>query len=186
MSTRNPDQIKDWWQATPGAAVAIKTAGYFEEGSGLFVLSFGGPDAERKLGALEKRWGRLPETLTARSKDGIDLYFQAPKMPFHVHTRPIRSEEGGKYYLYGAFWGVVAPPGLPEDRKIWANDLDPAEPPEWLAELLETWAPPMAAASAKASALALQRTKATKKPGQVVINARRFFLGPADAPHRRR
>src|SRR5262245_34987969 len=56
-ATTDQAMIERWWGRTPDANVAVATG----PGSGIFVLDIDGPEGERSLAELERRYGPLPE-----------------------------------------------------------------------------------------------------------------------------
>jgi hypothetical protein len=68
-ATRDPEQIRAWWDLDPNFNVAIATGAV----SGIFVVDADGPDAERELQRLE-----LPATVEATTARGRHLYFKYP------------------------------------------------------------------------------------------------------------
>ncbi len=106
-ATRNPDQIRAWWEAMPDANVAIATG----EGSGLFVLDIDQKQGRTLEDAIEALPGKLPDNLpTVRTGGGgLQYFFAFPK------GRNL-SISGGKLGLgidtRGNGGYVVAPPSL--------------------------------------------------------------------------
>jgi hypothetical protein len=73
-ATRDHVQIDRWWKRWPDAGVAIVTGSK----SGVFVLDVDGENGEESLEALERKYGKLPDTREARSGRGRHLYFVPP------------------------------------------------------------------------------------------------------------
>jgi hypothetical protein len=71
-ATRDPAQIRAWWELDPNFNVAVATGAV----SKIFVVDADGPDAERELQRLE-----LPTTVEAITARGRHFYFKYPGTP---------------------------------------------------------------------------------------------------------
>jgi Bifunctional DNA primase/polymerase, N-terminal/Primase C terminal 1 (PriCT-1) len=76
-ATRDPEQIRAWWNLDPNFNVAIATGAV----SKIFVIDVDGPDAERELQRLD-----LPATVEAVTARGKHLYFKYPGTPIRNTT----------------------------------------------------------------------------------------------------
>jgi hypothetical protein len=65
-ATTDAARIAEWWATYPSANVGIATG----EASGVFVVGPDGQGGRVALADLERRWGSLPETPTARTGGG--------------------------------------------------------------------------------------------------------------------
>lgn len=146
---KSAEQIEDHWRTHPDDGVGL-VAG---EQAGLFVL-----DIDVKTGGLESldalvdEHGPLPDTVTARTGGGgfhyLFTYPQGHKIKNRAGVKPgidIRAgylDEGGK--LVGTGQIVVFPSIHPSGTQYsWLPghapwDMDTAEAPAWLVELIET------------------------------------------------
>jgi len=137
-ATCDPSTIDTWWSWWPQANVGVLTG----EKSGIIVLDVdprhGG---DGTLGELQKRYGRLPETLVSKTGGGGQhYYFRYPG--YHVRTR--QSAVGPGLDLKGDGGYIVAPPSLHRsgERYLWAGDgfsqgAEVADPPAWLLQCIE-------------------------------------------------
>ena len=127
-ATRNPEQIRAWWQTEPRLNVAIATGAV----SKIFVVDVdeGGEAGLRKLGIL-------PDSVEAITARGRHIYFNMPDRPIgnsagrvapHVDVRG----DGGY---------VLAPPSIhPSGRRYcWSVDSASAfaDAPEWLLKTID-------------------------------------------------
>jgi putative DNA primase/helicase len=137
-ASRDPVQAKRWWGNGIKYGVAIACG----EASGLLVLDIdprsGGDES---LGALEQRYGRLPETvrsISGRGDGGTHYYFK------HPVGAKVRGKLGDGLDVKSTGGYVVAPPSLhPDTGKPyqWDAGAHPdetpiADAPSWLIELL--------------------------------------------------
>jgi hypothetical protein len=116
-ASTNPATIHRWWDARPyNIGIACGPA------SRLWVLDIDGPEAE--LG------GELPATLEATTARGRHLYFSDRD---GLPTSAGRIAPGVDARGIGGY--VIAPPSRHPSgaRYSWANALDPAPVPDWLA-----------------------------------------------------
>jgi putative DNA primase/helicase len=134
-ATDDIDTIKNWWEKVPEYNVAVWTS----KESGIFVL-----DIDKKhggfaaLAALEKEYGKLPESWTVRTGGGGNqIYFKHPG-EFVPNTIggiakgiDVRGDDGY----------VIAPPSIhPDTGKAYKWEKAPLEyplneAPEWLLDL---------------------------------------------------
>lgn len=129
-ASKNAEQIKSWWELWPEANIAIACGG------GLLVLDVDGPEGKESLAGKQ-----LPPTIIANTGKGTHYYYKSAKnVKNAVRIAPgldIRSEGGY----------VVAPPSnhISGNNYEWAiapGEIEPANAPEWLVELLEEQAAP--------------------------------------------
>src|SRR4051794_35895839 len=69
-ATTDPAQIRAWWTRWPHANVALTTGR-------LVIIDIDGPAGRAALSALERAHAPLPVTLTATTRRGAHLYFDA-------------------------------------------------------------------------------------------------------------
>ncbi len=101
--------------------------------SGILVLDVDGPEGEAEL----KKYGHPITPMVRTSSGGLHLYFRHPDVD--VRTG-IRVAPGLDVKATGGY--VVAPPSIgPNDKPyewlVSLDDAEPADPPEWLMQLLE-------------------------------------------------
>ncbi len=136
VATTQPDQIGAWWRQWPRANVS-HCAGR----SGVVVIDLDGPAGIESWRSLQRRHGAVPTTLTVLSPraGGVHLYFAAP--PFYVASTAGKLAPGVD--VRGSRGQAVLPPSSrPDGTYRWANDAEPARPPEWLVDLLRPAPPP--------------------------------------------
>lgn len=106
-ATTDPATVRQWWERWPDANVGIAT------GSGLVVIDLDG-------GSID-----LPETLTARTPNGLHLYFRCDyTVPNRRNWRPGIDVRGDGGY-------VLAPGSVVDGQRYeWLIDREPAPLPE--------------------------------------------------------
>jgi len=81
IATTDIEQIESWWRATPHANIGIATG----RCSGLLVVDIDvgdGKDGFASLNAIEAEFGKLPQSLRARTgSGGLHIYLQMPDQP---------------------------------------------------------------------------------------------------------
>jgi hypothetical protein len=131
--TTDPAEImrdfKKWPKANVGIATGIV--------SGFFVVETDtrkGKDGAAALLRLERERGWLPNTRMARSPSGSKhYYFNHPGPKIKNST----SELGPGIDVRGDGGMVIAPPSVRDGKAYrWLNDLEPADAPAWLIELV--------------------------------------------------
>ena len=98
-----------------------------------------GVDGAKALRALEKKYGKLPKTMMAKSPSGsVHRYYRHPGE--HIRCKSISIAAGVDVKADGGM--VVAPPSVREDGKyVWLNNEPIAEAPAWLIELIKDTSP---------------------------------------------
>ncbi|WP_158220332.1 bifunctional DNA primase/polymerase [Kineosporia sp. A_224] len=129
-ATCDPEQIRAWWSAAPGANIGGAIPG------GLLVLDIdprNGGDAT--IGRLQRTHGPLPDTLTVitgRGDGGRHLYLRRPPGPVTGARTPGVDVKVSGY--------MVLPPSTHPDTATPYRWLDPAAPiaapPRWFVRLL--------------------------------------------------
>ena len=119
------EELSSW--SWPG--VGIVTGGL----SGILVLDVDGPEGEAEL----KKRGHPLTPMVRTAGGGLHLYFKHPEKDIRTG---IRVAPGLDVKASGGY--VVAPPSLGPNGKpyewiVGLEEVDPADPPEWLTELLE-------------------------------------------------
>ncbi|MET3840963.1 bifunctional DNA primase/polymerase [Bradyrhizobium sp. OAE829] len=142
--TKDPLEIQKLWTNFPDDPLGIPTGSV----NGLFVLDVDTAadhknDGFAALSALEEKYGPLPPTLMAQSPTGsVHYYF---RLPPGMRIKNSASEiviEGGTRALgidvRGEGGMVIAPPSNhPRGGQYrWLNDLDVADAPSWLIEIV--------------------------------------------------
>jgi hypothetical protein len=134
-STTREKQIRDWWTKSPNATICLDC-----EKSGLAVLDLDqkdGKDGRQRLELLELQNGQLPPTLMQRTASGgTHLIFRGViKTTVGAGDRALGEgiDTRGKGGMI-----VLAPTKLPKGQYEWLNDLEPAELPQWIADLAGT------------------------------------------------
>jgi putative DNA primase/helicase len=119
------DELSSWiW-----SGVGIVTGGL----SGILVLDVDGPEGEAEL----KKHGHPITPMVRTASGGLHLYFKHPDEDI---STGIRVAPGLDVKASGGY--VVAPPSVGPNGKLYEwlvslEDTDPADPPEWLMQLLE-------------------------------------------------
>jgi hypothetical protein len=136
-ATNDVAEIRRDFQRWPKALIGIPTG----EHNGFFVLETDtkkghGVDGIAGLKQLEKKHGRLPETLMAASpSNSVHRYF---KYPPDVEIRNSASEIAPGVDIRGEGGMVIAPPSQRKDGAYrWLNDKPIAGAPKWLIELVK-------------------------------------------------
>lgn len=126
------ETIAGWWDTWPTANVAVTTG----PGSGIWVLDVDGPRGRQTMGALERRYGVLPQTVTATTGEGLHLYW--------VWEEGVRSQAGvaAGVDIKGEGGYVIAPPSAHKTGAAyeWYPERAPsqialAQAPEWVLAL---------------------------------------------------
>lgn len=140
-ATTDPQTVTRWWHRWPEANIAIHLGR-----SRLIVLDVDGEAGWESLRALERKYGELPTTVAALTGRGGHFYFRCPP-GFDGNGRIIG--EGLELRTGTAY--VIAPPSRHPNGKqyVWEasghpDDLEPADPPQWLLSLVRTRARPPA------------------------------------------
>ena len=134
-ATTDIEVIKKWWATWPDALIGIHTTMYSPTPFG-YVLDIdmdGEKQGGAELQALERQYEQLPPTLIARTGGGGLHYV------FHSNNPNLKGVVGFKPNLDFRAEGnyiVVAPSITPKGAYEWLNDLNPAQLPEWLENLI--------------------------------------------------
>ena len=140
-ASRDVDQIRTWWRATPAANIGIATG----TPSQIFGLDIDGEEGERNLLALELKYGTLPLTFRVKSPHGRHLYFRLPADREIRNRVRVRVREGSVSRRVEGLdvrstGGYLVAPGsyLREGRLHYEIECAAtvADAPEWLLELL--------------------------------------------------
>ncbi|MFN8188770.1 MAG: bifunctional DNA primase/polymerase [Gaiellales bacterium] len=138
-ATTDEAQIRRWWEATPGANVAIPTGIDFK-GKRLIVLDPDGEDGQGSLAGLEREHGELPSTRTVKTPRGQHLWFW---VPFDVQIGNSAGKLGPGLDVRGVGGYVLVPGSAGYEWEGRKGELPPvAEMPGWLVELLRKPDPP--------------------------------------------
>jgi len=134
-STNSEKQIRLWWTKSPNSTICLDCGK-----TGLAVLDLdqkNGKDGRSALDVLELENGELPPTLTQRTvSGGTHLIFKGEiKTTVGAEDRALGEgiDTRGKGGMI-----VLAPTKLPNGQYEWLNDLEPAELPQWVANLAGT------------------------------------------------
>jgi hypothetical protein len=134
-ATTDVTKIKEWWDRWENANIGIKTG----RACGIFVLDVDkNHDGFKSLTDLEKKYGKLPDTLIARTGgEGIHMYFA---YPFNGESIPCSISKIGKGIdVKGDGGYVVAPPSIHVSgrRYEFLNAATiPQNAPDWLLLLI--------------------------------------------------
>ena len=127
-ATRDPDQIRAWWQQDANFNIGIATG----DRSGIFVVDI---DNEDGFAALAKL-GVMPDTVAAVTANGEHFYFKMPECDLRNSVRKIA--DGVDIRANGGY--VLAPPSIHPSGKRYAWDVDSAsafaDAPDWLLDKL--------------------------------------------------
>ena len=125
-ATTDPTRIRNWWVRWPKANVAIVTGA----ASQLIVLDVDGDEGRESVKDF-----KTPETPVATTGKGTHFYFHHPGGEVRNFARKLPGVD-----LRGDGGYVVAPPSNHITGRVyeWATSpgVSPAEPPEWLMDLL--------------------------------------------------
>jgi hypothetical protein len=135
-ATTNPARITGWWGAHPSANIGIATG----EASGLFVV---GPDGQAGIDALtdlERRYGALPATPTARTGGGgCHRYYRWPASGGITNRQ---DHEGLPIDVRGEGGYAVAPPSQngagPYTWELAPDAIEVAEAPPWFLDWIRS------------------------------------------------
>jgi hypothetical protein len=149
-ASANLELVRHWWSGAPKANVAVVTG----PDSGLFAIDVDDRnDGDRTLAYLERKNGKLPRTLTARSGGGgLHLYFK-----FEPGIRSRSSALGPGLDVKGAGGFIIAAPSLHQSgrRYQWVSRAPIVPAPGWLLTLLrEPLRPPASPVAASRTATA--------------------------------
>jgi len=136
-ATRAFDMIDTMFRDRPGAGVAVATG----ELSGVWVLDSDGEEGVDSLRCLVEEFGPLPETVTARTRNGAHRFFQ--------HVEGVRNSAGkiaAGIDVRGTGGYVVVAPSPHPDGGAYRWVRDPfnhsiADAPQWLLDLVLTRPP---------------------------------------------
>lgn len=139
-ATRDVEIIAEWWTRWPDAGVGIATGAP----SGVFAVDVDGNEGEATLRGLASEHGRLPTTVTARTRRGWHLSFSLGELD----VRNSAGKVGAGLDVRGTGGYVVAPPSPHPDGGAYAWHRDPyehaaADPPSWLVELVTARSEPV-------------------------------------------
>jgi hypothetical protein len=145
-ATRELSRISEWWRAYPHANVGLSTGAE----SGVFVVDLDGEAAEAAWAALEAQHGKAPRTVEQLTGRGRHLLFR-----WAEGVRNSASKLGPGVDVRGrGGYIVVAPSAHVSGRSYaWApgrapGDVDLADAPAWLLELVRPKDRPAVAAPA--------------------------------------
>jgi hypothetical protein len=131
-ATSDPEKIREWFTGKPHLNVGLATG----RGSGVFAFDIDGELGAASLMDLEQRYGELPPTLTQRTRSGsLQHLFQIPA-GVTIPTNAGIIAPGIDLRGEGGYSAI--PPSRTSDGGTyrWTTELDPAEPPQWLLELI--------------------------------------------------
>jgi hypothetical protein len=127
-ATRDPDQIRTWWQQDENFNIGIATGAK----SGVFVVDI---DNEDGFAALVKL-GVMPDTVAAITASGEHYYFNMPDCDLRNSVRKIA--DGVDIRANGGY--VLAPPSVHPSGKRYTWSVDSArvcaDAPDWLLDRL--------------------------------------------------
>lgn len=134
VATNDPVQITAWWQKFPDANLGVVTGCR----SGVIVLdidrSHGG---EQSLLELQVKYGKLPDTLSAKSGGGRHLYYTYSG----DDIRNSAGKLGPGLDIRGNGGYIVAPPSVHPNGTVYTwitkpSQVAPASAPDWLVRAL--------------------------------------------------
>lgn len=133
-ATADPEGVRHYWSKFPTAQIAMPTGAK----SGVFVVDLDRKEAGKdgvatweSLATLHG--GAAPATLSARSPNGRHLFFR-----YHDGVRNVALDKIGPGIEIKGDGGSVtlAPSRRPDGAYEWENDVEPAEAPQWLIDLI--------------------------------------------------
>lgn len=135
-ATTDENAIRDWWQRTPDANVAIRTGDQLADGRFLVVLDVDPRHhGDETLAAFEAQHGPMPMTWRAITGGGGAHYYLACSEPLRNSAGLV----GDGLDIRGVGGYVLAPPSNHESGGAYSEDLGGAElgaplanPPAWL------------------------------------------------------
>ena len=123
-ATRDPDQIRAWWQQDENFNIGIATGNK----SGVFVVDIDNEDGFVALAKL----GVMPDTVAAVTANGEHFYFKMPSCDLRNSVRKIAA--GVDIRANGGY--VLAPPSIHPTGRRYAWNVDSAskfaDAPDWL------------------------------------------------------
>ena len=132
-ATTNVEQVKAWWKRWPDANIGVATGV-----KSFVVLDVDGPKGKKSLKALEKKYGKLPKTVTSRTGGGGKHFYFITDQEVECSASKI----GDKLDIKGGGGYIIMPPSDHKSgRKYkWVKGLDPAsvaiaDMPDWLLDL---------------------------------------------------
>jgi hypothetical protein len=128
-ATKDSDTIQQWWTNKPNANIGIAT-GKNCGSVGILVVDVDGEQGEAVLTNLEKEFGSLPKTKTAKTGKGRHLYFR-----YQREVERVRSSTNDGLDIKADGGYVVGPPSLHVSgrRYEWFDtNVECAEAPDWL------------------------------------------------------
>ncbi len=139
-ATTDVQQVEAWWGQVPDANVGVAT------GSTIFVVDIDGPEGEASWKSLVNEHGPVPPTLEQTTGRGRHLWFCHPK---DETIRNSAAKLGSGLDVRGAGGYVVAAPSIHPDGRAYQwkdghkpGQIDLAEPPRWLLDLVIDKPPP--------------------------------------------
>jgi hypothetical protein len=135
--TKDEDEIRRDWASWTNANVGLPTGSH----QGFFVIDVDTKEGHDRDGVtslqqLEAQHGRLPATLMARTPSGgLHYYYKHPGDKIKIKTDDSPFAPGIDVRGDGGM--VLGPPSIKgENRYEWINDLEPANAPQWLLDLV--------------------------------------------------
>lgn len=138
LATTNQEEIRKWWRQFRNANIGIATGSFMSLKKSFLVLDIdpknGGAES---LAALEKEFGKLPETLTARTgSGGKHIFLKIAPFSMGIVRNIQNSEKIGKGIDIRGDGGFVVAAGSIHksgNRYEWIDEnAEMAEMPEWL------------------------------------------------------
>jgi hypothetical protein len=130
LATNDTEKIREFWEEFPDASIGMACG----PGSGVWVLDIDLPDGPKNLEALEKEYGKLPETLMQQTGSGGFQYF----WKWNGHTVRNSGSRIAKNIDIRGFGGFVILPPSPHpsgNNYRWLNKAKVNLPPQWLVDL---------------------------------------------------
>lgn len=123
-------ELNLFWNRCPASNVGIILGSI----TGMIALDIDGPKGQDLLDTISQN--NLPRTLAFTTGAGRRLLFKYPAKA-KIKTFPVDGKEAFRILANGS--QTAAPPSIHQSgtKYTWMNDLPPAEPPDWLMNLLE-------------------------------------------------
>lgn len=128
-ATTDGKQIKKWWKKWSGANIGIATGRM----SGIVVIDIDGELGAKSIKMLQRRCGKLPETLTSQTGNGAHIIYRSGGHGYKNRTGIYPGVD-----IRGDGGYIVAPPSvhIAGKRYRWSGNGALTDPPIYIRQLL--------------------------------------------------